>query len=50
MSHMERFREALDDYQLNDLGYIGPWFTWERGNFKSNNVRERLNQGVVNST
>lgn len=24
---MGSFREALDECQLNDLGYVGPWFT-----------------------
>lgn len=31
-----------------DLGYSGRWFTWERGNFACNNIRENLDRGVAN--
>ncbi|KAA3488685.1 non-ltr retroelement reverse transcriptase [Gossypium australe] len=44
---MDEFRTALDDCGLNDLGYIGRWFTWERGRFLSTNIRERLDRGVA---
>ncbi|KAK5843487.1 hypothetical protein PVK06_005944 [Gossypium arboreum] len=43
---MEEFRTTLEDYGLNDLGYTGRWFTWERGRFLSTNIRERLDRGV----
>ncbi|KAA3469971.1 reverse transcriptase [Gossypium australe] len=38
---------ALEDCSLNDLGFIGRWFTWERGRFLATNIRERLDRGVV---
>lgn len=44
---MEEFRTTLEDYGLNDLGYTGRWFTWERGRFLSTNIRERLDRGVA---
>ncbi|MBA0585689.1 hypothetical protein Gorai_016456, partial [Gossypium raimondii] len=34
---------------LEDLVYIGLWFTWERGNYKENSIRKRLDQVVANS-
>ncbi|KAL1070232.1 hypothetical protein V6Z11_D11G008600 [Gossypium hirsutum] len=45
---MEAFRSTLDDYELVDIGYSGRWYTWERGNFEANNIRERLDRGVAN--
>ncbi|KAA3468220.1 reverse transcriptase [Gossypium australe] len=42
---MVAFREALEDCQLMDLGFQGPWFTWERGNLPETNIRERLDRG-----
>ncbi|KAA3462691.1 reverse transcriptase [Gossypium australe] len=45
---MEAFREALEECQLEYLGYSGVWFTWERGNLPETNIRERLDRGVVN--
>ncbi|KAH1047722.1 hypothetical protein J1N35_038506 [Gossypium stocksii] len=47
-SRMEAFREALEECQLEDLGYSGVWFTWERGNLSETNIRERFDRGVVN--
>ncbi|MBA0785057.1 hypothetical protein Gotri_027804 [Gossypium trilobum] len=44
---MKEFCMALEDCGLNDLGYIGRWFTWERGWFTATNIRERLDRGVV---
>lgn len=38
---MEEFREALVDYGLVDIGFSGPWFTWERQNLPTTNIRER---------
>lgn len=29
---MEAFGEVLEDCKLMDVGYLGNWFTWERGN------------------
>lgn len=31
-----------------DVGFTGPLFTWERGNLKETNIRERLDRGVAN--
>ncbi|KAA3453717.1 reverse transcriptase [Gossypium australe] len=45
---MVAFRSALEDCNLTDLGFKGHWFTWERGKFKSTNIRERLDRGVAN--
>ncbi|KAA3478879.1 reverse transcriptase [Gossypium australe] len=45
---MEVFRETLEECKLEDIGHSGVWFTWERGNFAENNVKERLNRGVAN--
>lgn len=47
-SRMESFRDALDECKLNNLGYVSSWFTWDRGNFEANNVRERLDCEVAN--
>ncbi|KAE8662983.1 hypothetical protein F3Y22_tig00113124pilonHSYRG00590 [Hibiscus syriacus] len=44
---MEGFRSMLTDCNLEDLGYSGQWFTWERGKLESNNIWERLNRGVT---
>lgn len=42
---MLAFREALEYCKLNDLGFSGQWFTWERGRLPSNNIREILDRG-----
>ena len=39
---MEDFINALED-----LGYKGNLFTWERGRSSSNNIRERLDTGLA---
>lgn len=44
------FREALEDCDLNELGFVGKQFTWERGRLPENNIREKLDKGVANST
>ncbi|KAA3486448.1 reverse transcriptase [Gossypium australe] len=44
---MLAFRKVLEDCNLNDLGFRGRWFTWERGKFSSTNIRERLDRGVA---
>ncbi|GMI95564.1 hypothetical protein HRI_003225700 [Hibiscus trionum] len=46
---MSHFREALEDCDLCDLGFKGPWYTWERDRMPENNVRERLDRAVANS-
>ncbi|MBA0548825.1 hypothetical protein Golob_019897, partial [Gossypium lobatum] len=45
--HMREFCEALDNCSVTDLGFVGWWFTWERGRFVSTNIRERLDHGVA---
>lgn len=42
------FRNVLEECRLNDLGFIGRWFMWERSHFQSTNIRERLDRGVAN--
>lgn len=41
-NQMIEFRCALEECNLVDLGFLGQWFTWERGRLPSNNTRERL--------
>lgn len=41
LRYMQAFQEAL----LDDLGFVGDKFTWQRGR-----IRERLDRGVVNDT
>ena len=40
---MQAFRQALDDCNLSDFGYIGDKFTWHRGS-----IRERLDRALTN--
>jgi hypothetical protein len=40
---MQAFRDALDDCNLSDVGYVGDKFTWHRGD-----IRERLDRGLAN--
>ncbi|KAG8475094.1 hypothetical protein CXB51_032030 [Gossypium anomalum] len=44
---MNPFRTTLEDCNLRDLGFVGQWFTWERGKFSNTNIRERLDRRVV---
>ncbi|XVF53489.1 hypothetical protein PTKIN_Ptkin05aG0103300 [Pterospermum kingtungense] len=41
------FCETLDECGLNDLGYVGPWFTWKRGDNMQTMLRERLDRVVA---
>ena len=43
---MEAFHEALDGSGLEDLGFTGTWYTWQRGNKARYNTRERLDRVV----
>ncbi|XP_012480837.1 uncharacterized protein LOC105795718 [Gossypium raimondii] len=45
---MEAFREALEECLLEYFGYLGVWFTWEKGNLLETNIKERLDRGVAN--
>lgn len=46
---MEGFREVMDEMRLRDLGYLGSWYTWERGKNPYTRIRERLDIFVANS-
>lgn len=37
----------LNDCALEDLGFEGTCYTWEKGRFASNNIKERLDSGVT---
>ena len=37
------FRECIEDYNLLDAGFQGPFFTWKR-----DNLRERLDRVLMN--
>jgi hypothetical protein len=41
---MQAFRDALDDCNLHDLGFVGDNYTWKRGR-----IRERLERAVANN-
>jgi len=45
---MARFRGALEECQLGDLGFIGPYFTWSNGKMDDTFTRERLDCTVAN--
>jgi len=46
---MDRFREALEDCELADLGFEGDPFTWRNNNHNSAcYIRERLDRAVAN--
>ncbi|GMI75028.1 hypothetical protein like AT1G43760 [Hibiscus trionum] len=47
---MNAFRAAMADCDLTDLGYSGRWYTWEKGRLARNNIRERLDRGMANSS
>lgn len=45
LRYIQAFQQALNDCSLDDLGYVGDKFTWQRGR-----IRERLDRGVVNDS
>lgn len=47
--HMDRFREALEECQLDDLGYVGDAFTWRNNSHACDKyIKERLDRAVAN--
>ncbi|GMI90176.1 hypothetical protein HRI_002686900 [Hibiscus trionum] len=40
---------ALEECALDDIGYLGSWFTWEKGRREQSNMRLRLDRGVANN-
>ncbi|KAH1083923.1 hypothetical protein J1N35_023684 [Gossypium stocksii] len=44
---MHAFRSILENCNLHDLGFVGRWFTWERGKFSDTNIREHLDRGMA---
>lgn len=44
---MNEFREALDDCELQEIGYTGDLFTWWNKQEAPNAVFERLDRGVA---
>ena len=40
---MHAFQNAIDDFELRDMGFLGDKFTWNQGR-----IRERLDRGLVN--
>lgn len=47
-SQMEAFRDTLEICQLNDLGFIGPKFTWTNGRDGHEFTKERLDRALGN--
>ena len=48
-SQMDRFHDALNFCNLNDLGFEGDVFTWRNNNFRLDGyIRERLDRAVAN--
>lgn len=46
---MDRFRQAMEDYELSDLGFEGDVFTWRNNSDRSQTyIRERLDRAVAN--
>ena len=49
-SSMQKFRLALEDCDLHDLGFIGDPFTWRNNhNLAARFIKERLDRAVANS-
>jgi hypothetical protein len=46
---LDRFKEALEDCDLHDLGFTGEVFTWRNKQFReADYIRERLDRAVAN--
>jgi hypothetical protein len=46
---MDQFRNALINYLLTDLGFIGSKYTWTNSRCDGNFVKERLDRAIANS-
>jgi hypothetical protein len=42
--YMQAFRDAMNDCELEDIGFVGNHFTWKRGR-----IRERLDRALANA-
>jgi hypothetical protein len=48
-TYLDRFKNAIEDCGLYDLGFIGDVFTWRNNQFRSENyVPERLDRALAN--
>ncbi|XP_048232195.1 uncharacterized protein LOC125370487 [Ricinus communis] len=47
---IRRFREAVEEYGLMNLGYEGNSFTWTNGQHGSGNIMERLDRVLANDS
>ncbi|KAK3189425.1 hypothetical protein Dsin_028986 [Dipteronia sinensis] len=47
---MSDFREALEDANLKDMGYIGAQFIWSNKRDAASIIMERLDKGLCNSS
>lgn len=45
---LEGFKEAVNDSGLQDLGFVGNEFTWERSRGSPIWIQERLDRGLAN--
>ena len=45
--YMDRFRLAMEDYKLSDLGFKGDVFTWWNNSHHDQYIRERLDRAVA---
>ena len=50
MREVENFRALMDRWSLRDLGFVGQWWTWERGKKVDTRVRERLDRYIASSS
>ena len=49
-SNMQKFRMALEDCDLHDLGFVGDPFTWRNNHCSASSfTKERLDRAIANS-